>query len=283
MEDVKNLHESVLCLPVHPGEGVIHKQLGMRITASGKGVTYPPMRRPEPRYFEFYSLSHLIEGEGFLWTPHQGERLLRPGDAVLMGPGQVHSYGGKGSSFTEDYICFVGNVVDGLAQAGALESGLRSLGRERRILPLIDAAQDLSDLGQMKANALLHRFLVDLHEEGFSGWDGTSHRIDRLLKRLHSQPGVGWTLSMMAQSCNLGEAQFRRVFRERTGRNPKAYLEELRIRAAGELLASSDASLDEIARRMGYADRFHFSKTFKRLRSMAPRDYRRAYWPGGRG
>lgn len=46
-------------------------------------------------------------------------------------------------------------------------------------------------------------------------------------------------------------------------------------------LVHSSASIDEIAVRFGYADRFHFPKAFKKFYAQPPAAHRAANGPGG--
>ena len=279
MDDVKNL--PVAALPVHPGETEIHRILGFRITACNTAVCNPPLPTLRPRYFEFYSLCQLIAGRGFLWTPKEGFSELLPGDGVLAPPGWVHSYGGMGSRFTEDFICFAGPVAERLAEAGLLSAGRVHLGSGRRLLPLIEAASDVSDLGQIRANALLQGFLAEMRMENHSIQEtSSSRRVDQLLEMLRRELPPYKTIAEMAGACNLGEGRFRRIFREKTGMNPKTYMEELRMHRAAQRLIHSDIPLGDIARELGYVDRYQFSKAFKKRMGLAPSAYRRAYAPG---
>ncbi len=56
-----------------------------------------------------------------------------------------------------------------------------------------------------------------------------------------------------------------------------AYITELRIKKARELLGSNDLSIDEIASSLGFNDYFYFLKTFKRIVGMMPKQYRQSF------
>ena len=55
------------------------------------------------------------------------------------------------------------------------------------------------------------------------------------------------------------------------------YLAQWRITLAADLLRSSDATLEAIARRVGYANAFALSSAFKRVNGMSPSRYRRQF------
>ena len=74
----------------------------------------------------------------------------------------------------------------------------------------------------------------------------------------------------------MGETAFREGFRQVTGKTPHRYLEERRMHTAMQMLLNSGESVQSIARAVGYDDRYHFSRAFKRIVGVSPRSYRQA-------
>lgn len=66
------------------------------------------------------------------------------------------------------------------------------------------------------------------------------------------------------------------LFREVTGMSPIQYIHQLRIKEACNLLNHTDLSITEIAEYLGYYDHSYFFRTFKKLISLSPSDYRMA-------
>ena len=79
----------------------------------------------------------------------------------------------------------------------------------------------------------------------------------------------------LARRLGIAYSHFRRVFKEHTGFSPWQYVLHLRLERARRLLASSDATLEEIAARLGFSSPFHFSRAFKRANGVAPDHWRR--------
>ncbi len=67
-----------------------------------------------------------------------------------------------------------------------------------------------------------------------------------------------------------------RLLREHCALGFAAYLQQLRLDKAAELLRRSVQPVSRIARRVGYADLSRFAQHFRRRFEMTPRDYRRA-------
>jgi len=101
-----------------------------------------------------------------------------------------------------------------------------------------------------------------------------SSRITPALKLIESQLHRSLTVDELAAQCSLSAGQFSRRFRALVGVPPGQFLLERRVTRAAELLADSDLSIDEIADRCGFADRFHLTKVFSQRMRVPPAAYR---------
>jgi len=85
------------------------------------------------------------------------------------------------------------------------------------------------------------------------------------------------TVARLARRCALSKDHFARRFHQATGRTVMRYIQERRIAVAADRLLHSRADLDAIARETGFANRFHFTRTFTRLMGTPPARYRRQH------
>jgi AraC-like DNA-binding protein len=259
------------------GRQRIHVEYGLWICKFNRhNVAPPPESKEYPRYFEHYAISHLIEGRGFYWEPGKPDIPMLAGDAVIVCPGHVHHYGGDAIHYVEDSICFAGPVAERLQQCGVLSNGVVHVGSARRLLPIIEQALIPSVHAQVKANMALQNLLVELYLGRERREQSEAYRyIRELTEQLRDTPDAPWTVTRMAEYCNLSPSRFRVVFRAVTGIAPKTYLDRFRIQQAAEALVQGDESIAAIADRCGFPDAYHFSRRFKELTGYAPRDYRR--------
>ena len=64
------------------------------------------------------------------------------------------------------------------------------------------------------------------------------------------------------------------IFKKQMGVSPQQYLLEYRLTQGSELLRTTELSVQEIARKVGYHDPLAFSKMFKKRFEKSPIDYR---------
>jgi AraC-like DNA-binding protein len=103
-------------------------------------------------------------------------------------------------------------------------------------------------------------------------WDP---RIADALANMRSIFRMPQPLSYWAGQAGLGVAPFIRLFRKHTGMTPHRFIAELRIAQARRLLLETEMRIDDIGRAVGYPDRFHFSRVFRRHTGIPPSAYRR--------
>lgn len=71
---------------------------------------------------------------------------------------------------------------------------------------------------------------------------------------------------------------FRRCFKKETGMTPLEYVTALRVnRAKKLLLATPYQPIETIATGCGFSDEFYFSRVFKKLTGISPREYRKLH------
>ena len=254
----------------------INRQYGLWLFRGGSSLVSPEdsYQRSTVRIFEFYSISHLFRGHGKLWLENGFEAEMRAGDSVIITPGTRNIYGGFHDVYEEDTINFLGPVADMLMRAGVISNGIFPFGNVRRLLPVMELLRDPAANSQIQANIEFQKLLVDLYLAKSSRREEDYPLLERLLIELKENPRRWWTVSEMAEMCNLSDDQLRRIFLRRTGVAPKLYADRLKLNQAASLLTDSEKSVAEIAAEFGYMDQYHFSRRFKAVMGMSPTRYR---------
>ncbi len=256
-----------------------HLDYGLWIFNWTRNSTFLRRTNLFPRRFEFYGISHFHSGNGWYWSADGSKRVVHEGDVVISTPNFVQDYGAQSKTCREDSLCFCGPIADNLYRSGVLADGVFTMGKGRKLLPVIERAENPERNSQLRANLALQTLLTELHllNQENPGSKTHDNAMDQLITIMTEEPAKWWTTLEMAQFCSLSENQFRRLFRKRTGLSPKLFVDTLRMRQAAERLCSGQECIAAIASSFGYSDPYHFSRRFKDVMGLSPEQYRKSY------
>ena len=101
-------------------------------------------------------------------------------------------------------------------------------------------------------------------------------KIGAALKAMHERVENPWTVESLAATAGMSRSAFALRFKELLGETPLEYLTNWRMYKATGLMQEDDKKLFEVAKSVGYDSDAAFSKAFKRVLGVAPREYRRS-------
>ena len=82
------------------------------------------------------------------------------------------------------------------------------------------------------------------------------------------------TIEDIAAICGINRSYFGKIFRNSIGRSPQEFLMNYRMVKATELLKLTSLSIAEIGSAVGYENQLHFSRAFKTVYGISPRQWR---------
>jgi len=94
------------------------------------------------------------------------------------------------------------------------------------------------------------------------------------VRLMHDDPAHPWTVALLARRTGVARATFARRFGEVVGEPPMAFLTSWRLTLAADLLREPGATVDAVARQVGYGTGFALSTAFKRVRGVTPSEHR---------
>jgi AraC family transcriptional regulator len=99
-------------------------------------------------------------------------------------------------------------------------------------------------------------------------------RLNRVVEYINANLSNNLELGVLAEVAGLNMHHFARAFKQSTGETPHQYVLRRRIEQAKEFLRHAQLSVIEASARTGFVDQSHFSKVFRRIVGIAPREYR---------
>ena len=82
------------------------------------------------------------------------------------------------------------------------------------------------------------------------------------------------TVEEIAACCGLNRSYFGKIFHEVLGKSPQEFLISYRMTKATELLKLTSLSIAEVSSAVGYSNQLHFSRAFKKIYGISPRQWR---------
>ena len=154
------------------------------------------------------------------------------------------------------------------------------------LVPLLGAEVARDQPGQEAVlDRLLDLLLIAVLRTWFARDEGRApgwYRADAdpvvgpVLRLIHHRPAEPWTVAALAGQAGVSRAALARRFHDLVGQPPMAFLTEWRLALAADLLAEPGATVDAVARQVGYGSSFALSTAFKRVRGVSPRQHRAA-------
>lgn len=82
------------------------------------------------------------------------------------------------------------------------------------------------------------------------------------------------SIEQIAAFCGLNRTYFGRIFKDTVGKSPQQFLLNYRMAKASELLKLTELSVSDIGNAVGYPNQLHFSRAFKNVYGVSPREWR---------
>ena len=100
-------------------------------------------------------------------------------------------------------------------------------------------------------------------------------RLQALFRGVEARLDEPWSVALLADQMACSVPHLHRLCRQVFGMSPMAWLTELRMNKARQLLLYTNWPLGELASRVGYSDGANFANRFRRLTGQTPGAFRR--------
>jgi AraC-like DNA-binding protein len=231
----------------------------------------------------------VIRGEGELVTASSVQRFA-PGDLLVIPPYVPHRFTGRGERFEHIAVHFDltpngsdladlqtrerysvlfddGSTLDLHDRVANLDP------RRLRLESLVRYWAEDTRLGTLKAESALLDVVASLIRVPLQDrpmLTRVDRRIERALLEIERRLGEPPSVDELAHGADLGVSRFTRLFRERVGEPPAAYVNRRRLNHARQLLEETESPVKAIALACGFRDPAHFSRAFFAKHGMWP-------------
>jgi AraC-like DNA-binding protein len=141
------------------------------------------------------------------------------------------------------------------------------------ILHHLELMENIENL--VYANSRFYSFLCSfrlmvLSAKKYAIKDGVIQSIEYMRENISKQV----TLEHLASIAGLSVSHYCAVFKQKTMQTPMQLYTSMKIQRACQLLQNRSQTIKSISYTLGFFDQYHFSKVFKGIMGMAPKDFR---------
>ena len=247
-----------------------------------KTVKRLPTLRPKGRLD--YQLLYIVSGKGHFYF-HGEDRVVYAGRMVLIQPRQEQHYEYFGEDKPEVYwVHFTGSDVknilrsynipmdDPIFYSGA--SSTYSYLFKEMIHELQTCKTGYEDLLTMYLRQIFLLVQRTRQEERPTVSTYIQEEMEFARRYFNEHYNEPISIQEYAESRNMSVCYFQRNFKQIVKHTPMQYLLTIRVNNAASLLETTDYSMAEIAAIVGYEDPLYFSRLFRKIKGVSPRDYR---------
>lgn len=236
------------------------------------------------RRYAYYVLEYVAEGAG--WAELDGKRTeLGPGALFAARP-TTHCvlHADPSRPLVKYFVCVSGRGFEAdlrRARLGACRvARVAAHGELRNVFEELlreggRGGERSGEICQRLLEILLLKIAEALRHPAGAG-DVARENFLRCKALIDAQPERAASLEEVARAVALDVSSICRLFRRFQGTSPYQYLLRAKMNLAAERLLRPGARVKEVAQSVGFADPYHFSRRFKAVHGVAPRDLQRS-------
>jgi AraC-like DNA-binding protein len=248
------------------------------------GVTSESYGVPNRRVLGFYALVYVTGGKGYFRDDNGFACELQPGDALILFPEIGHSYGPlKNEFWDETWVVFEGEVFDLWQKGGLLkpEQPLHHLEPvehwHKRITSAVWTQPKSGANFALERVCRFQQLLADIFLQEHQLEDEKTAWFSQATALLETSVETSPHFADLAASLDMSYESFRKRFTKEAGMSPGQYFIQQRMKRACELLVAQKVTIKEVSLELGFFDEFHFSKQFKKVMGMTPKEFCRLF------
>ena len=231
-----------------------------------------------PEVRQHYLLMYCVDGTA-VCKKDDDEISFGAHDLYVMFPNEkIHYVTPTGSYWTSWWVGVYGSLTDTLMEMlGVTKDNpfihIRdNYTMECLMKEIYDTSLNSDASSKMKCISLLYELFSFLMKDA-----GSTYKSDIICDAQniieHNLSGQ-ISVADLAEKLGINPSYLTRIFKQKHSKSPKDYILDLKIKRAKELLKTTDVSVTDIARSIGFDDPLYFSRLFKKRTNLTPTEYR---------
>ncbi len=112
------------------------------------------------------------------------------------------------------------------------------------------------------------------HREKADSTSKQNRHITIIVRYMYQHIHENLSLEDLSRELNLSKSYMNAIFKKYAKRAPLDFFINLKMQEACKLLRSTDLYIFEVGKELGYEDQYYFSRIFKKVVGVSPREYR---------
>lgn len=273
--------ERMIVLPTEALQAYVSHPLIKRLYLTDVGF-FPTAKnhtRTRKEGIEEYILLYCVEGSGDIWV--KGNKYhLNENEAFCIPRHEPHRYcASKQQPWSVLWVHFKGEDTQyyPLNQCQVVKP---MVAEENRMMFLFDllftALEDDYSLGNfVYISQVLSLVLAQLYQRrSASATSGQNRHLTYAIRYMYRHLHENLTLGELSKELELSKSYLNVIFQKYAHRAPLEFFVHLKMTQACKQLKATDLCIYEIAQQLGYSDPYYFSRLFKKVVGVSPKEYK---------
>ena len=239
-----------------------------------------------PAVRNYYMLHFILKGQGHYYLNNKHYK-LNENQCFLTEPGTVTLYKAEPTNpWTYRWICFIGDYVPHLLNKSNLntDNPIINLSCNQTIYEIIKemlSYHQLTPANECYLQSKLYLIFAKLHEALQSVYNkvelNNNFYVTKAIEYIEKNTFTNLSVNDIARYLNISRSHLYALFKQELNTSPQQFLTNAKIANARELLSKTKIPIYSVALSCGYKNAFAFSRAFKQVTNISPREYRQHY------
>lgn len=236
---------------------------------------------------EEYIYIYCMEGEGTIELLDEAEYVLHEGEAFCIPAFCGHRYfANKENPWSILWVHFKGEDSKyypleerRIIRFGSKSATNRMMSHFELLLQVLKGNYTLGNF--IYIAQILGMILAETYyRERNTNQSGQNQHVTTVIKYMYRHIEENLTLEQIAEEFDLSKSYLNQIFRKYAQRTPMEFFIHLKMQEACKLLRSTNLYIYEVGQYLGYQDQYYFSRVFRKVIGVSPREYKDGSYTG---